>query len=82
MHQEKQEEEEKKKVKLIRRGGGVKNKLSLEDQIILTLIYLRQGLTFQVLGLLFQVNESTANDFLIIGKKSFDMDCQHHYWNK
>ncbi len=41
--------------------------MSLEDQILLTLIYLRQGLTFQVLGLLFQVSESTANNIF-------------HYW--
>ena len=71
IHQEKQEEKEKKKVRLIRRGGGVKNKLSLEDQIILTLIYLRQGLTFQVLGLLFQVSESTANEIFNYWQRIF-----------
>ena len=53
---------EKQKTRLIRAGGGAKSKLSVEDQIVLTLIYLRQSLTFQVLGLLFQVSESTANN--------------------
>lgn len=54
-------------MRLIRQGGGSPVKLSVEDQIILTLIYLRQGLTFQMLGLLFQVSESTANTIF-------------HYW--
>ncbi len=56
------EKVEKQKTRLIRPGGGAKPKLSVEDQIVLTLIYLRQSLTFQVLGLLFQVSESTANN--------------------
>ncbi|EGJ30438.1 MULTISPECIES: transposase family protein [Moorena] len=34
---------------------------SLEDQIVLTLIYLRHHINFQLLGLQFQVSESTAN---------------------
>lgn len=71
LHQERQDEKEKNKVRLIRRGGGVKNKLLLEDQIILTLIYLRQGLTFQVLGLLFEVSESTANNTFNYWQKIF-----------
>ncbi len=41
---------------------GAKAKLLVEEQIILTLMYLRQGLTFQVLGIVFGVSESTAND--------------------
>ena len=56
------EKVEKQKTRLIRPGGGAKPKLSVENQIVLTLIYLRQSLTFQVLGLLFQVSESTANN--------------------
>lgn len=56
------EKVEKQKTRLIRAGGGAKSKLSVEDQIVLTLIYLRQSLTFQVLGLLFQVSESTAHN--------------------
>jgi hypothetical protein len=67
LHEQKQAELERQKVRLIRQGGGSPVKLSIEDQMILTLIYLRQGLTFQVLGLLFQVSESTANNIF-------------HYW--
>lgn len=39
LHEQKQKELEKEKIRLIRRGGGTKNKLSVEDQIVLTLIY-------------------------------------------
>jgi hypothetical protein len=48
---------------------GAKPKLEAEEQIILTLVYLRQNLTFLVLGLMFQVTESTANNYF-------------HYWIK
>jgi hypothetical protein len=37
-------------------------KLSVKEQIILTLVYLRQMTTFQLLGIQFGVSESTAND--------------------
>lgn len=67
LQQQKQAEIESQKIRVIRQGGGCPTKLSLEDQIILTLIYLRQGVTFQVLGLLFQVSESSANNIF-------------HYW--
>lgn len=63
------EKVEKQKTRLIRAGGGAKSKLSVEDQIVFTLIYLRQSLTFQVLGWLFQVSESTAHN-------------QFNYWLK
>lgn len=61
-HEENQKLKEKDKIRLMRAGGGKKANLILEEQIILTLIYLRQGLTFQVLGLLFEVSESTAHN--------------------
>ena len=48
---------------MIRPGGGAKPKLFVEEQILLTLMYLRQGLTFQVLGLHFHVSESTAYNY-------------------
>ena len=67
LHKERQQQQEKQKVRIIRAGGGSPAKLTLDEQIILTLIYLRQHLTFQVLGLLFQVSESTANNIF-------------HYW--
>jgi hypothetical protein len=61
-HEENQKLKESKKVRLIQAGGGKRPNLALEEQIILTLMYLRQGLTFQVLGLLFEVSESTAHN--------------------
>ncbi len=42
--------------------GGRKVKLSIEEQILLTLIYLRHLTTFELLGIQFGVSESTAND--------------------
>lgn len=62
LHYEKQASLESKKVRIINSGGGRKPKLSLKEQIILTLIYLRQMTTFQLLGIQFGVSESTAND--------------------
>lgn len=58
----KQQEREVKKVRIINKGGGRKLKLSTEEQILLTWIYLRHLTTFQLLGIQFKVSESTAND--------------------
>ena len=58
----KQQEIEAKKIRIINKGGGRKVKLSNEDQILLTLTYLRHLTTFQLLGIQFGVSESTAND--------------------
>ncbi|WP_414589933.1 transposase [Scytonema sp. PCC 10023] len=62
LHTQKQEEVEAQKVRIINKGGGRKVKLSTEEQILLTLIYLRHLTTFQLLGIQFGVSESTAND--------------------
>lgn len=62
LHQEKQELLESKKVRIIASGGGRKPKLSIKEEIILTLVYLRHLTTFQLLGIQFGVSESTAND--------------------
>ena len=62
LHHEKQALLESKKVRLIAGGGGRKPKLSLDERIILTLVYLRHMTTFQLLGIQFGVSESTAND--------------------
>jgi len=59
---EKQALLESKKTRIIAGGGGRKPKLSLKEQIILTLVYLRHMTTFQLLGIQFGVSESTAND--------------------
>ncbi|MHC5861921.1 helix-turn-helix domain-containing protein [Nostoc sp.] len=58
---------ESKKVSIDYCGGGRKPKLSIKEQIILTLVYLRHLTTFQLLGIQFGVSESTANNYLIIG---------------
>jgi hypothetical protein len=52
---------ENKKVRIIASGGGRKPKLSSQEQIILTLTYLRHLTTFQLLGVQFGVSETTAN---------------------
>ncbi|WP_313931490.1 transposase family protein [Nostoc sp. FACHB-133] len=49
-------------MRIIAGGGGRKPKLSLKEQIILTLVYLRHLTTFELLGIQFGVSESTAND--------------------
>ncbi len=62
LHETKLESPEKHKTRIIKSGGGKPAKLSIEEQIVLTLIYLRHHVTFQVLGLLFQVSKSTADN--------------------
>lgn len=76
LHTQKQQEVETQKIRIINKGGGRKVKLSAEEQILLTLVYLRRSVdggsfprqtslqltTFQVLGIQFGVSESTAND--------------------
>lgn len=61
-HDEKQALIESNKIRIITGGGGRKPKLSIPEQIILTLVYLRHLTTFQLLGIQFGVSESTAND--------------------
>ncbi len=62
LHNEKQALLESQKIRIITGGGGRKPKLSIKEQIILTLVYLRHLTTFQLLGIQFGVSESTAND--------------------
>jgi hypothetical protein len=62
LHYEKRALLESNKIRIITGGGGRKPKLSIQEQIILTLIYLRHISTFQLLGIQFGVSESTAND--------------------
>lgn len=61
LHHQKQALLESKKIRIIEKGGGRKQKLSIQEQIILTLIYLRHMTTFQLLGIQFGISESTAN---------------------
>ncbi len=67
LHHQKQTEIEKSKFRVNSSGAGCKPKLSLPDQILLTLVYLSQLHTFQYLGVQFGVSESTANNIF-------------HYW--
>jgi len=62
LHNQKQTMAELEKVRKVKAGGGQKPKLSLEEQIILTLTYLRHLTTFQLLSIHFGVSETTAND--------------------
>ncbi len=62
LHDEKQVLLESKKIRIITGGGGRKPKLPIPEQIILTLVYLRHLTTFQLLGIQFDVSESTANN--------------------
>jgi hypothetical protein len=62
LHNEKQVLLESKKIRIITGGGGRKPKLPIPEQIILTLVYLRHLTTFQLLGIQFDVSESTANN--------------------
>ncbi len=62
LHHEKQASLELNKIRIISGGGGRKHKLSIKEQIILTLVYLRHLTTFQLLGIQFGVSAPTAND--------------------
>lgn len=68
-HQKKQEEISQQKIRVNQPGGGRGSQLSIEEQILLTLIYLRHHLTFQILGLMFKVSESTANQVFAYWQK-------------
>jgi hypothetical protein len=62
LEKQENEEEEKKKIRINQAGGGRYEKMSKEEQIIMTLVYLRHHLNFQLLALMFKVSESTANN--------------------
>ena len=75
MHTEAESEAEFKKTRIIKKGGGRKRKLSLEEQILLTLIFLRQFTTFQLLlgeilppSLIEQVKKTNLNTRLLKNK--------------
>jgi hypothetical protein len=60
-HNQKQEEMALAKKRLIGVGGGRPPKLSLQEQMLLTLVYLHHLPTFQMLGIQFDISESAAN---------------------
>jgi hypothetical protein len=53
--------QESQKTRIIKPGSGRPPKLTIADQIILTLVYLHHLPTFQILGVQFGIGESTAN---------------------
>lgn len=68
-HEEEKLKLEKRKIRIHRRGGGRKEFLSIQEQVCLCLFYLRQIPTFEVLGMLFGISKTEAND-------------PFHYWRK
>ncbi|MEH2166039.1 MAG: transposase family protein [Nostoc sp.] len=61
-HLEKRTEIEKNKIRIIAPGGGRKPDLSPKEGVCLCLLYLRQKPIFEILGLLFDVSKTKAND--------------------
>ncbi|MBE9003302.1 transposase family protein [Nostoc sp. LEGE 12447] len=61
-HQEIKTKQESQKIRINAAGGGRKEKLLIQEQVCLCLFYLRQMPTFQVLGMLFGVSKTEAND--------------------
>jgi hypothetical protein len=62
-----QKEAEVHKIRVNKKGAGREKNLSGEEEICLTLFYLRQMPIFEVLGMMFEVCKTTANDIF-------------HYW--
>lgn len=62
LHNQKKAEASQTKVRINAKGAGCKTKLTVPDQILLTLVYLSQINTFQYLGIEFEVSESTAHN--------------------
>lgn len=61
-HLQKQAEIKRTKVRINAQGGGRKAEMSSKEGVCLCLIYLRQKPIFEVLGLLFDVSKTKAND--------------------
>jgi hypothetical protein len=53
--------QENQKIRIIKPASRRPPKLTIADQIILTLVYLHHLPTFQILGVQFGIGESTAN---------------------
>lgn len=61
-HLEKRAEIERNKTRIIAPGGGRKPEMSSKEGVCLCLVYLRQKPIFEILGLLFDVSKTKAND--------------------
>ena len=57
-----QKEVEKRKIRINKKGAGRSKKLSADIEIYLTLFYLRHRQIFEVLGMMFKVCKTTANN--------------------
>jgi hypothetical protein len=68
-HEKEQFKLEQSKVRIHRSGGGRKELLSIPEQVCLCVFYLRQIPTFEVLGMMFGISKTEANDTF-------------HYWRK
>jgi hypothetical protein len=74
LHQQNQEKIKKTKIRINQPGSGTHPKLSAEEQIVLMLVYLRHNISFQLLGLIFQVSESTAHNIFTYWQTLFEED--------
>ena len=61
-HIQKQAGIEKNKIRINAKGGGRKPEMSSKEGVCLCLVYLRQKTIFEILGLLFDVSKTKAND--------------------
>ena len=61
LYERQKSHQELEKTRIIKPGSGRPPKLTIVDQILLTLVYLHHLPTFQLLGVQFGVGESTAN---------------------
>lgn len=67
LEEQSQKEAEKRKIRVNKKGAGRSKNLSADVEIYLTLFYLRQMPIFEVLGMMFRVCKTTANNIF-------------HYW--
>ena len=67
INQKSKEEAEDQKIRVNKKGAGRAKNLSEDAEICLTLFYLRQMPIFEVLGIMFDVSRTTANNIF-------------HYW--
>jgi hypothetical protein len=61
LYDRQKQHQESQKTRIIKPGSGRPPKLTIADQILLTLVYLHHLPTFQILGVQFGIGESTAN---------------------
>jgi hypothetical protein len=67
LNKKNQQETENQKIRVNSQGAGRPRNLATDEEICLTLFYLRQMPIFEVLGMMFEVSKTTANDVF-------------HYW--